>query len=91
MSFLAPKAPALPDPVTPPSPTNEAVRRSAEIARRRRVRSGRASTLLTRGGGEPNARLLGTGTIRGSSTANSGQAGFGALASNGLRFNQSLF
>lgn len=46
MGFLAPRAPTIPDPATPPSPTDEAVRRQAEIARSRRVRSGRASTIL---------------------------------------------
>lgn len=77
MGFLLPKPPAPPELPDPISPTNEAVRRRAELARRSRLRSGRSSTLLTRGG----SRLPGGAGAASVSGASGG--GFAALAPGG--------
>ncbi|MEL7487630.1 MAG: hypothetical protein AAGJ87_10500 [Pseudomonadota bacterium] len=91
MSFLAPSPPPAPEIeiADTPSPTNDAVRRRAETARRARVRSGRASTLLTRGAARSDTGRLLSNTARspngqGANALAGARGGFAALAPGGL-------
>ncbi len=77
MVFKSPKVEAPEEGPAPPSPTDVAIRRQAEAARRRRVRGGRASTILTGAGRSPSAASPNPSVS--SATLRSRNGGLGAL------------